>query len=335
MIPFHKLYSLIFKSFDLKSETNTIKNLIGDWVSRVLIIKRSWIYALALIITPILILTMALVNIWTASVYHQDKLTQYSIIFGVGFSVVLFIFSVWNYIIHFRQIYRTPTVRTDYKELLIELEKWDRYFISFFNQTVLNQLILIGLIIWSSISYISHMKEAWSMIIWIDVLLLFLQWILLGRYRKKMIDLEMDYNVVIPGKIMFVNQSGMLSSVNTIEGDKVKSVSARYSGWLGSFFNFGTIEIMTEWDNQSMTGTMPMYYVTAPNETWRLIQSMLNREVTEEPLISIAPTLPADTKQSTKIPEIINKESNDWSTGKIGPKEVTYDVKWTVRAVLE
>ena len=55
------------------------------------------------------------------------------------------------------------------------------------------------------------------MVIWVDILLLFLQWILLGRYRKRMMDLEMDYNVVIPGKIMFVNQSGMLSSVNTIE----------------------------------------------------------------------------------------------------------------------
>ncbi len=334
MIPFHKLYSLVFKSFDLKSETNTIKNLISDWVSRVLIIKRSWIYALALIITPILILTMAIANIWTAFVYHKDIVTQYSIILGVWFSVILFVFSVWNYIVHFRQIYRTPTVRTDYKELLIELEKWDRYFISFFNQTVLNQLILIGLIIWSSISYLTHMKEAWSMIIWIDVLLLFLQWILLGRYRKKMIDLEMDYNVVIPGKIMFVNQSGMLSSVNTIEGDKVKSVSARYSGWLGSFFNFGTIEIMTEWDNQSMTGTMPMYYVTAPNETGRLIQSMLNREATEEPLISIAPTLPADGLHSTHTPKKAENTPHIEKAEKIWHKDVSYDVKWTVRDVL-
>ena len=53
----------------------------------------------------------------------------------------------------------------------------------------------------------------------------------------------------------------------------------------------------------SMTGTMPMYYVTAPNETGRLIQSMLNREATEEPLIPIAPTLPADNISSTQVPQ--------------------------------
>jgi hypothetical protein len=177
------------------------------------------------------------------------------------------------------------------------------------------------------------MKEAWSMIIWIDVFLLFIQWILLGRYRKNMMDLEMDYNIVIPGRIMFVTQSGMLSSVNTVEGDKVKTVSAKYSGWIGSFFNFGTVEIMTEWDNLSMTGTMPMYYVTAPNETGRLIQSMLNRELTEEPLIPIAQKLPADKESATKIPEKKHDEAHGkWK--KISHKEVAYDVKWVVRDVL-
>lgn len=83
MIPFHKLYSLIFKSFDLSSETNTIKNLITDGVSRVLIIKRSWIYALALIWIPILILLIAIANIYTALGYHKDVTTQYSLIIGV------------------------------------------------------------------------------------------------------------------------------------------------------------------------------------------------------------------------------------------------------------
>jgi hypothetical protein len=217
MIPFHKLYSLIFKSFDLKSETNTIKNLIEDGVSRVLIIKRSWIYALALFVTPLLILLIAVANIFTALSYHKDEVTQYSIIIGVSISALLFIFSVVTYIVHFRQIYRSPMIRTDFDVLLEELESGDKYFIRFFNQTVLNQLILIGLMIWSGFSYLAHMKEAWSMMIWVDVILLFLQWLLLGRHRKKMIDLEMDYNLVIPGKIMFVNQSGMLSSVNTVE----------------------------------------------------------------------------------------------------------------------
>lgn len=70
-----------------------------------------------------------------------------------------------------------------------------------------------------------------------------------------------------------------------------------------------------------------MYYVTAPNETARLIQSMLNRELTGEPIIPIAPRLPGDIIHSTQIPEGEDRE-------KIGHKNISYDVKETVRDVL-
>ncbi len=330
MIPFHKIYSAIFKSFDLQSETNTIQHLIKDGVSRVLIIKRSWIYALALIWIPLIILIVGGANIVTAMLYHKDALVAYSLIGGVSISLLLFILSVWSYLVHFRAIYSRASIRTDFTTLLEDLHAWDKYFMRFFDQTVLNQIILIILMIWSGASYFWHMRESWSAIIWLDIILLLLQWIFLWKYRKHMIDMEMDYNIVIPWKIMFVNQSGMLSSVNTIESDKVKTVSAKYSGWIGSFFNFGTIEIMTEWDSNS-TGTLPMYYVTAPNETARLIQSMLDPEQTKEPNIPIAPKLPDDGTHDTKIPK--HYASAKWST--ISHKHVTYDVKGTVRDVLE
>ena len=61
-----------------------------------------------------------------------------------------------------------------------------------------------------------------------------------------MMDLEMDYNIVVPGKIIFVNQSGMLSSSQAVEGEKVKTVTAKYPSFISSFFQYGTIEIMTE-----------------------------------------------------------------------------------------
>ena len=59
---------------------------------------------------------------------------------------------------------------------------------------------------------------------------------------------------------------------------------------------------MSEGDVHGMAGTMPMYYVTAPNETGRLIQSMIDRIETHEPMIPIAPKLPADGTHSTKSP---------------------------------
>lgn len=40
-----------------------------------------------------------------------------------------------------------------------------------------------------------------------DTLVIVLEITFLRYFRKRMMDLEMDYNVVVPGKIFFVNQS--------------------------------------------------------------------------------------------------------------------------------
>jgi hypothetical protein len=105
----------------------------------------------------------------TALIYHKDMTVAYSLIIGVGISVLLFVFSVWNYLLHFRALYSTARVRTDFDVLMEELHKGDKYFMRFFDQTVLNQIIIIGLMLWSGISYLEHMKEPWSTIIWLDV----------------------------------------------------------------------------------------------------------------------------------------------------------------------
>jgi hypothetical protein len=96
-----------------------------------------------------------------------------------------------------------------------------------------------------------------------------------------MMDLEMDYNVVVPGKIFFVNQSGVLSAVQTIESDKIKTVQSSFPSKIASFFNFGTINVLTEGDTQAMMGTMSMYYVTNPDGVVASIQSLLDEKSEE------------------------------------------------------
>jgi hypothetical protein len=78
-----------------------------------MIIKRSWIFALAMIWIPILILFISGVNIFLALNYYRDDILKYSLMIGVMFSVLLFIFSVWNYLRHFREIYDAPKVTSD------------------------------------------------------------------------------------------------------------------------------------------------------------------------------------------------------------------------------
>jgi hypothetical protein len=40
-----------------------------------------------------------------------------------------------------------------------------------------------------------------------DIFVMLTEMYFIKIYRKRMIDLEMDYNVIVPGKIFFVNQS--------------------------------------------------------------------------------------------------------------------------------
>lgn len=314
MIPFDKLYSLIFKSFNIKSETETIERLEKEWVKKMMVIKRSWIFWLAMIWVPILILLISASNIYISYFSYNDEILRNSLFVWVLFSLLLFVYSVWSYLMHFRQVYDVPRVETDIPSLRESLTKGDKYFTRFFNQTILNQWIIIWLILWSGVFYFTHMKINWWIWIISDGILLFIQWILLGRYRKKMMDLEMDYNIVIPWKIIFVNQSGMLSSSQAVEGEKVKTVTSNYPSWIASFFQYGTIEIMTEW-GESNLWTTSMYFVPQPTETARFIQTMLAK---------VQPEI------SEKTDESIQKNTPP----SLGTEEVGYDIRSTVRDVL-
>lgn len=79
-----------------------------------------------------------------------------------------------------------------------------------------------------------------------DTLIMIMEIVFLSMFRKRMMDLEMDYNIIVPGKVFFVNQSGVLSSIQTIESDKIKTVRSSYPSKLASFFDYGTVDILTE-----------------------------------------------------------------------------------------
>lgn len=312
MIPFHIIYSFLFKSFNIKSEIGTIERLRDEWVSGIIIIKRSWIFAIKMIWIPILIWVIASINIFIATNYFEDNTLKNTLLLWVGISVLLFLFSVVSYLLHFRKIYAAPKIETDFDKLMKNLKLWDASFIRFFNQTILNQWIIIGLIVWSIYFYLGHTDLPWDWITLVDSGFLLCQWFLLWKYRKRMMDLEMDYNIAVPGKIIFVNQSWLLSSTYIIESEKIKTIRSSFPSWIASFFRYGTIEIMTEWDSSTVEWTMPMYYVTNPDETVQYIQEIIS----------------PDENEKWKITYSTNNKTE------LTPKKVSYDVKWTVRDVL-
>jgi hypothetical protein len=89
-----------------------------------------------------------------------------------------------------------------------------------------------------------------------------------------MIDLEMDFNVVVKGKLFFVNQNGVYSDINTLDADKIKNIKSSYPGFLASFFHYGTIEVLTEGDE--LMGHNVMQFVDRPERTVEQMNALLN-----------------------------------------------------------
>jgi hypothetical protein len=142
MIPFHSIYGWLFKSFRIAGETNLIDRLISDGYEKILIIKRSWIFALYVLWMPVVILSLSAVSIWIALYSLSSSGIQYGIIIGNLTMSTILIVSSWNYIRHFREIQSSAKISTDLVSLRQDLSLGDTYFISFFNWSVTNQFIL-------------------------------------------------------------------------------------------------------------------------------------------------------------------------------------------------
>lgn len=224
---------------------------------------------------------------------------------------------------HFKQTYQnTDQIIDDIPAFREKLVNGDKHFITFFNWSLTNQWLLGIIFVLEIIFVLIHLKNLnfgdnhfWFIIA--DFVVIFGEMYYLNKYRKHMIDLEMDYNIVVQGKMFFINQSGVLSNTQTLESDKIKTIKSTFPNALASFFNFGNIDILTEGDQGSL-GAMQMFYVTSPAKVVNSIQSLLGerrsmtpkereiqaqKEIEKAPIVEVVvdtptPTMP--TKEETK-----------------------------------
>lgn len=277
MIPFHIIYSWLFKSFRINGETELIQRLKNDNYKKIMIIKRSWIFALFTIWIPLVIISLGIISITIAYSSIAVPIIRNTIIIGNILMMIILTFSSIRYVLHFREIHKKAEISTDLWLLEKDLALGDSYFINFFNWSITNQLILaITMII--EITLVIVYKEKLGDHFWIlmtDIFVMLTEMYFIKIYRKRMIDLEMDYNVIVPGKIFFVNQSWVLSSVQSIEWSKIKTVRSAFPSKIASFFDYGTVDVLTEWDTFAMMGVMSMYYVTDPDGVVSSIQTLL------------------------------------------------------------
>lgn len=328
MIPFDKIFSWLFKSFNISGETLLIDRLISEWYQEFMIIKRSWIFALFMLWIPLAILGLSGVSVFVVNISIDIESIRYALISGNILMALILIVSSLNYIRHFRTIHYEPYVTHDITKSRDELAQWDKYFQSFFNWSITNQWILMWILITETVLVLFYGKQiGWHF--WIlatDILVILLEIGLLRKYRKRMMDLEMDYNIIIPGKIFFINQSGLLSVVQTIDGNKVKTIQSVFPSKIASFFNYGTVHILTEGDSQEMMGTMSMYYVTSPDAVVTCIHSLIDDPVDKT------------KKETIKTPQA-SLENDEWGaveniSKKVETSRHTLDTREKIRDVL-
>ena len=94
-----------------------------------------------------------------------------------------------------------------------------------------------------------------------------------------MLDLELDHTIITKNQIIFTNQSGMLSSTQTMESDRVKVMQFSYPSRFASILDYGTIHLYSGGDDKhEVAATMNMFYVRAPEETIEAIESILQKK---------------------------------------------------------
>lgn len=90
----------------------------------------------------------------------------------------------------------------------------------------------------------------------------------------------MDYRIVHNKSALFYDQRWFLSDSQSMNADKIRAMNTKYPGVIGSFFNYGSIIILTEWD-QHNAWEMSMDYVWDPNSTVWEIQKIFKNTLEE------------------------------------------------------
>lgn len=283
LINFRTIYEKLFSSFDVAADTKMVEELEKDWVEKLMIIKRSWIFWLFISWMFIVVFALMLINSYLIFLEFNDKTSAYIIIWILWFNILYWIYSVISYFRKFRRIYWVRHMVISVWELKDELVEWDIAFTKFFNQTIFNYWILIWTAIYI-VYYIIFVK--WFSDFWIywllSIVFMFLQIFMSSKFKKRMCDLEMDFSIIVPGRIIFYNQSWILRNLVTINSDKIKTITSKVGNFLGSIFNYWDIVILTEWDTANMW-EMRLNFISQPSETVHDINELLgNSEVQKD-----------------------------------------------------
>jgi hypothetical protein len=279
MITFRKIYEIIFSSFRVSNSRDLLNELEQEKVENIIIIKRSWIYGLFMSLIFILILITLGINISLMIINYSSLYIFYGFVGVIVINVILIIYSGIRYVIRFRKAHDRKSMLTGVHDIAIvktAIQEEEIIFNSFFNQITLNYflffIITIGylyyLIIWNG-----EFTNPYSLA---ELFFLIIQIILVGFYRRHMIDLEMDYVLVVPNRVYFVDQIGIHRRTQSIKWvTNIRLITSSYPNFLWSLCNYGTIEVIVKNDTPAIAESYHMRYVNNPIEIVNQINMLI------------------------------------------------------------
>jgi len=281
MLNFKWLFEFLFKSFLVGRDVEMIERLYLEGYQSLLIIKRSWLYGLASSLWMIPLVIFGVVNVYLILKHFGG--TPFGMVLAgfIALNIIVTVYSSLRYIWDFRKNYGGYERIIHTHDLLVRLKHGDNSFTRCFNQLQTNFVIFLIVIV----IYIVHIffiaAEIEFFYAALDVICILFQLFLIGRFIKLIIDLEMDFNIAVKWRMIFVDQNGMFSDINTIDADKIKNIRSMYPNFIASFFHFGTIEVLTEGD-QELLWHNKIEFVDRPERTVENINAIISGKIALE-----------------------------------------------------
>lgn len=291
MLSFHKLFQKVFTSFDIGKDTSFIQKLDTDGVNACMIIKRSWIYGAFIALALIPIGLLFAINIGLLMWAYPTSPFFLTICALLAVDFLYLAFEHFRYFLYFRRVYGAVSQIVRPHTIRYESEEGNRIFARIFDHVILSIVFLAILMIATiGAQFFVKMSAGGITVTAINALIFFTQMGLMWGFVKKVIQLEMDFTIVVPGKVWFFNQSGLLADSKVIDADKVKSVTGSIGSFLGSFFGYGNLSILTEGD---ALGVIDLQYIGNPEKTASRIDVLLsaNQERIDEATLGFLDTV--------------------------------------------
>ncbi len=275
MLNFRAVYEFLFSSFRIDRDTAFVEKLVADGHRFAILIKRSWVYGAFACLHLVPVALIAIANVFLMGKHFEWNSTGVTLATLLGVNVLYTAITSLRFVWDYRSLRKNTFEATDVHTLKDELVRGDAYFTSLFNQLQTNFFLFIGI----AAFYVYHVAfvSMFSTGLWAvaDLFCILVQLFLLSYFVRNMINLEMDFAIVVPGKLFYANQKGMYADTQTLDSDKIKTVKSSYPNFVASFFGHGNVEVMTEGDAAGL-GTILIEYVEEPEETVRNVNALLS-----------------------------------------------------------